>query len=311
MKLRNCLVFISVLLFCCSFSPAQTRLSLAFGAGFGSIKVGDINTTLISTNAAYDGLRNSAPGAVAGEYLPMPTGFRDWQAELRWNAWGRFSIGIAISAPLHFSNFSALTHTWFGHQSGLPQTMNNTVAPDVHVSAPVSLNFCYTVPIITRINLIARGGMGYYRARIEQTWSRVDRNPDESTFVGQQYFSVKGKHIGYEGGIALEYVFNKRISLMMAGVWRFAKIGSFEGSWQSHLDSFDGYGSLTDTQNVTEEGFLYHYIGDSFYVDARHEKLILSSFFPEYGIDMPFGQRKAFLDLGGFTLRIGVKIGLF
>jgi hypothetical protein len=270
-----------------------------------------VNTTLVSTNAAYDVLRKNVPGAVAGEYLPLPTQFRDWQAELRWNASRRLSIGIAVSAPLHFSNFSALTHTWFGYQSGLPQTMNNTVAPDIHVSAPVSLRLCYTVPIITKINLVANGGIGYYRAQIEQTWSRVDRNPDESTFVGQQYFNVKGKHIGYEGGIALEYVFNKRISLMMGGDWRFAKIGSFEGSWQSHLDTYDGYGSLTDTLNVTEEGFLYHYIGDSFYVDARHEKLVLSSFFPEYGIDLPSDQRKAFLDLSGFTFRIGVKISLF
>jgi len=311
MKFRYWLAFLSVLLFCSSFSAAQTRFSLVFGEGFGSIKVGDLNTTLVSTNAAYDGLRKSVPGAVAGEYLPMPTRFRDWQAELRWNASRRLSIGIAVSAPLYFSNFSSLTHTQF-HQSGLPQTMNNVLAPDIHVFAPMSLKLFYTVPIMTKINITANGGIGYYRARIEQTWSFVFRNPDESTDVGEHHLSVIGKHLGYEGGIALEYVFNKRISLLMAGDWRLAKIKSFEGSELHHIDIFDGYGVPQESSDFTYDGFLYHLIGDAYYIwGVRHEKLILSSSFPDYGVDNPSGQRKAFLDLGGFTFRIGLKIGLF
>jgi hypothetical protein len=122
-----------------------------------------------------------------------------------------------------------------------------------------------------------------------------------------------GKQIGYHGGIALEYILHKRVSLIFAGDWRVAKIESFEGSELHHIDIFDGYGILQATQDLTSAGFLYHLIGDAAYTwDVRHEKIVLSSFPPPfYGIENPFGERKAFLDLSGFTFRIGVKIGLF
>ncbi len=312
MRFRYGLIFVLALLFCGSLSFAQTRFSLLFNEGFGSVKVGDINTTLVSLNSAYDGLRNTEPGAVAGEYLPLPTRFRDWQAELRWNVWRGLSIGIAVSGPAHFSGISVLTHTMFGYQSGLPQTMNNTLASDIHVSAPIRFNLSYAVPIISRINLIANGGIGYYKARIEQTLSYVFQLPSDHSFIGEHYTDVTGKQIGYHGGIALEYILNKRVSLIIAGDWRVAKIKSFEGSQLHHIDIFDGNGILQETQDLTLDGFLYHLVGDADYIwDVRHEKIVLSSFPPEYGYDSPFGVRKAFLDLGGFTFRIGVKIGLF
>jgi hypothetical protein len=312
MRFRLGLIFALALLLCGSLSSAQTRFSFLFNEGFGSVKIGDINTTLVSTNAAYDGLRNSVPGAVAGDYLPLPTRFRDWQAELKWNAWRGLSIGIAVSGPLHFSGISVLTHTWFGYQSGFPQTMNNALASDIDVSAPIRLNLGYTIAIMSRINVTAQGGIGYYRGRIERTWSFVFRNPDESSDIGEHYLNTTGKQIGYHGGIALEYILHKRVSLIFAGDWRVAKIASFEGSEVHHIDIFDGYGVLQATQDLTSDGFLYHLIGDAAYIwDVRHEKLILSSSFPAYGVDNPFGQRKAFLDLGGFTFRIGLKIGLF
>lgn len=312
MRFRLGLIFVLALLLCGSLSSAQIRFSLLFNEGFGSIKMGDINTTLVSLNSAYDGLRNTEPGAVAGEYLPLPTRFKDWQVELRWNVWKGLSIGIAVSGPLHFSGISVLTHTMFGYQSGFPQTMNNTLASDIHVSAPITLNLDYTIPIMSRINVMAHGGIGYYRARIERTWSFVFRNPDESSDIGEHYLNATGKQIGYHGGIALEYILHKRVSLIFAGDWRVAKIESFEGSELHHLDTFDGHGILQDTLDLTSDGFLYHLIGDAPYIsDVRHEKLILSRSFPDFGVDNPFGQRKAFLDLGGFTFRIGVKIGLF
>src|SRR5512140_1801354 len=181
MRFRYGLIFILTLLLCSSLANAQRRFSFLFNEGFGSVKIGDINTTLVSTNEAYDVLRQNIPGAVAGDYLPLPTRFRDWQAELRWNVWRGLSIGVAVSGPFHFSGISVLTHTMFGFQSGFPQTMNNTLASDIHVSAPIRLNLDYTIPIMSRINVTANGGIGYYRARIERTWSFVFRNPDESS----------------------------------------------------------------------------------------------------------------------------------
>lgn len=313
MRFRLGLIFVLALLLCGSLSSAQTRFSLLFNEGFGSVKIGDINTTLVSTNAAYDGLRNTEPGAVAGEYLPVPTRFKDWQVELRWNVRKGLSIGIAISGPLRFAHMSNLTHTIFGYQAGLPQTMNNTLASDINVSAPLRLNLCYAVPIISKVNLTVHGGIGYYSARIEETWSYVFRMPDNSSLIGKTFTNVSGKQMGCHGGIALEYILNKRVSLVMAGDWRLAKIESFEGSYLSHGDTFDGNGVITDTLDAYMEGDFIHYIGDADYIwNVRHEKIkIFSGEPPYYGVDSPSSGRKAFLDLSGFTFRIGLKIGLF
>lgn len=313
MRFRYGLIFLLALLFHGSLFPAQTRFSLVFNEGFGSMKIGDINTTLVSLNSAYDGLRHTEPGAVAGEYLPLPTRFKDWQVELRWNVWKGLSIGIAISGPMRFAHMSALTHTIFGWQAGLPQTMNNTLAYDINVSAPIWLNLFYAVPIISRVNFTAYGGVGDYSARIEETWSYVFRLPDNTSQIGNTYTAGSGKQMGCHGGIAFEYILNKRVSLVMAGAWRLAKIESFEGSYLSHGTSFDGNGVIIDTLDASMEGILIHYTGDADYIwGVRHEKIkIFAGEPPYYGADSPSDGRKALLDLSGFTLRIGLKIGLF
>lgn len=314
MKFSNWLVFVSLLLLCGSFSAAQTRFSLVFNEGFGSIKVGDINTTLVSLNSIYDVLRNAEPETVVGEYLPLPTRYRDWQTEIRWKFWRRLSLGISVSGPSHFSQKSALTDTFFNiGNSGSQQTMNTVLTSDIHVSPPIGFNLCYSLPTISRINLIVTGGISYHRARFEQTRSWVFHTPSDTSIIGREDIDVSGHGIGGHGGIALEYIFNRRISLIAAGDLRLAKIRTFDGHESIHQDVFDGYGGILTLYHidVAWEGILYHYIGDSDYINARNEKITVSSSPPEVGIDNPFGVRKAFLDLGGFTFRIGVKIGLF
>ena len=100
---------------------------------------------------------------------------------------------------------------------------------------------------------------------------------------------------------------------MVAGNLRFAKIRTFDGHESILQDEFDGYGRILTEYNinVSWEGILYHYIGDAYFINARHEKITVSRLPPEAGIDSPSDVRKAFLDLGGFTFRIGLKIGLF
>ena len=112
MKSRYWLAFLSVLLFCGSFSVAQTRFSLVFNEGFGSIKVGYLNTALVLLNSIYDGLRDAEPGTVVGDYLPLPIRYKDWQAEIRWNFVQRHSLGIFVYGPSHFFQRNVLTDTF-------------------------------------------------------------------------------------------------------------------------------------------------------------------------------------------------------
>lgn len=314
MRFRYGLIFLLAWLFCGSFSAAQTRLSLVFNEGFGSIKLGDINTTLVSLNSIYDGLRNAESETIVGEYLPLPTRYRDWQTEIRWTFLPRLSFGIFVAGPSRLSQRNALIHTIFNYANpGSLQTMNTVLASDIHISPPIGFNLYYTLPTTSRTNFIVSGGISYHGARFEQTRSWVFHTPSDTSIIGREDIDVSGHGIGGHGGIAFEYIFNKRISLLMAGDLRLAKIRSFDGLESIHQDVFDGYGGILAyySIDVAWEGVLYHYIGDSDYINARNEKITVSPSPPEAGIDNPFGVRKAFLDLGGFTFRIGVKIGLF
>ncbi len=306
------------LVFCllwCSIGAAggatEKRFSIVVREGFGSIKVGDISTTLSSINSIYDSVREEYPERCVGEILPLPNGFKDWDAELQWKAWRGLSVGIAVSGPMRFYQKSFLTYTII--QDRATQTENVTWESKVRVSAPIKFNLYYSLPIISNVNLLINGGIGYYHARIEQTEQWQFRYLLDNSALGQNYFNVTGRRIGYHCGLALEYKFNGRFSMTIESQWRFARIKSFKGSQLLTNESFDEYGNLILSESNTMEGILYHYMGDDLMVpNVRHEKLLLEDIAPPwYGVDNPSDIRKAFVDLSGFTFKIGLKIGLF
>jgi len=287
------------------------RFSLVAREGFGSIKVGDINTTLASINSAYDSVRAEHPERAVGEILPVPNGYRDWEAELQWRGWKNLSVGIAVSGPTRYFQNSFLTYTII--ESGATQTENDTWTPEIHVPAPAKLNLHYSIPVISNVNLIVSGGIGYYHARIEQTVQWQFRFETEASALGRYIFNVTGRQVGYHCGLGLGYNLNERFSMIIEGQWRFAKIRYFKGNCFLQFAQYDAFGNLISVASESLEGILYHYIGDDLRIPyERHEKIILENIpAPWYGIDLPSDIRRAFLDLGGFTFRIGLKIGLF
>jgi hypothetical protein len=290
---------------------ADKHFGLIIREGFGSIKVGDVNTTLSSINSAYDSIREQHPERAVGEILPVPNGFKDWEAELRWNPWRGLSVGFAVSGPMRFYQKSFLTYTIIAGASA--QSENDTWTSQIHISAPVKLNLYYSIPVFRNVTFAVNGGIGYYRAHItlkDQLQFRFETNDSSLSYDS---IDVSGKQLGYHCGLALEYKFNGRFSAIIEGQYRFAKIRTFTGSISGYAEFYDPYGNLTGTDGGSIEGVFYHYIGDDYRIPySRHEKLIVSNFPPPwYGADFPSDIRKAFLDLSGFTFKLGLKIGLF
>jgi len=62
---------------------------------------------------------------------------------------------------------------------------------------------------------------------------------------------------------------------------------------------------------IPNEGYLYHTVEEKFTTGYRYAVLNVAPAPPEGGIGFPTEIRKAFLDLGGFSFRMGVKVGLF
>ena len=92
-------VYIFPIVLICLFGIAeaatpQLPFSLAFYERFGSIAVGDLNTTLRSYNSGYDPIRSyNVPWEVVGEIQAIPSRFTEWEVELQWKFWWGFRIG--------------------------------------------------------------------------------------------------------------------------------------------------------------------------------------------------------------------------
>jgi len=308
MGLVVCLLFVTV----AASGAADKKFSLVVREGFGSIKVGDVNSTRSSTSSSFDVIREEHPGNCVGEYLPLPNNFKDWEAELRWRAWRGLSVGFSVSGPTHFSQTSPLTYSFY---TDLGKQVDNFIwTSEIHAAAPIKLNLYYSLSLLPRVHLNVNGGIGYYHARIidKDQWQFMD--PTGASVVGYDLFNVTGNQIGFHGGIGFEYKYTQRVSLFAEGLWRLAKIRTLKGTITTHANSYDENGYLTGTYDTSiYQGILYHYSGEDLNVEGiRHEKLLVNDFPPPWiGTDFPADVRKAFLDLSGFTFRIGLKIGLF
>lgn len=314
MQKKTVCVFVVVLVILFGVAEGATPqlpFSLVVHERFGSIAVGDLNTTLMSYNSGYDQIRaQNVLWAVVGEIRPIPSRFTDWEAELQWRFWWGFSIGIAVSEPTHYSGTSFLTFSIMNN--ALNQTINNTYASTIRVSPPLMLTLYKSVNLIRNVSASIDGGIGLYRAQMTQTYLYQARYPLEDATVGTFYFDVQGKRMGYHLGLSLEYRFNKRFSMSAEGQWRFAQINTFRGIATLEAQEFDAGGNLSGVISHSRTGILYHLMGQDFHNGEFIEKLLVTDLVPPFGgADMPYDIRQAFLDLGCFTLKVGLRIGLF
>lgn len=309
-------VCIYVVVMACLFGAAegatrQLPFSLVVREQFGSIAVGDLNTTLLSINSGYDLIRSSyPPWGCVGEIQAISGRFTDWEAEFQWEFWWGFSIGIAVSAPTRYGGSSFLTFSIMN--DGLNETENNTYEPNIKVSPPLMLNLYKSFDLLRNICVAINGGIGLYRAQMTQNQLYQVRYPLEEQSLTTFYWDVQGRQLGYHLGIALEYRFSRRFSMTTEGQWRFAKISTLQGSAITETQMFDAAGNLTNTATSSTDGILYHYFGQDFSTGQIREKLLVEDLDPPWvGIDLPTDIREAFLDLGGFSLKIGLRIRLF
>lgn len=291
--------------------PVERAFSLVIREGFGSISVGDLNTTLytFNHNPGYEYLRENHPERCLGEILEVPAGYKDWEVEFQWAAWWGLSIGLALSGPTAFYDKSSLTYSI---AQGLRQTDDDSFESEIRISAPVKLSLYRSFLIMPRVNILINGGIGYYQASMAQTWTSNIHLPSDGQSLSSLYWDVKGSRIGLHFGFAVEYEFSDRFSIMAESLWRFANISSLEGRLELTRRHFDEYGALAGSSDFTDVGPLYHYYGEDLLFGNEIEKLVVSSLeVPWTGLDYPRDIRKAYLDLSGFTLKIGLKIRLF
>ncbi|MDI6697860.1 MAG: hypothetical protein QME85_02840 [Candidatus Saccharicenans sp.] len=307
--------FIVILFLSWSLAGANDKNSrghsfnLVIREGLGSISVGDMNTTLKSINSIFDGVRSYHPERCVGEITEIPANYVDWEVELQWAIGSGFIVGVAISGPLRFHDRSFLTYTIVDYAG--TQTENRTYDSKINVSMPIKLNVYRSFSIHPQLNLSINGGLGYYRARLRQSFTNELRLPLDSHDIEINDFDVSGRRIGVHCGGGLEYKFNDRFFLLVEGQFNFSRVKHFSGMGSMSYQVFDEQGNFDGSYDESFEGILYHYIGEDFSVGIPREKLVVSESPPILGFDFPSDVREAFLDLRGFALRFGLKIRLF
>lgn len=307
--------YIIILLFCCSLAEANDKSSRAHSfnliirEGLGSIAVGDMNTTLKSINSIYDVVRSDHPERCVGEITEIPNNYVDWEVGLQWTISSGFIIGVVVSGPTRFHDRSFLTFT--NMDFGWPLTENNTYDSEIKVSMPIKLNVYRSYSIFPKLNLLLNGGLGYYQARLVQSFTQEVRYPVNYRGIEINDFDVSGRRIGVHCGAELEYKFNDRFSMLVEGQYNFSRVKHFSGTSHMTVWEYDDQGNFVGSNSRSTQGILYHYIGVDPSFGALLEKLVVSERPPEVGNDPGSHLREAFLDFRGFALRFGLKIRLF
>lgn len=300
---------ISVLFLLCGTALAEDGLpkarafSLVVRGGFGLIAVGDLNATLSTFNSMFDYIRGIIPESVSGKIRNVPPSSLDGEIELQ-RAIGRFSVGIAVSAPARHHRKSNLVYV-IDDYAGI-QINDYTFDADVRTSAPVKLNLYYYPRLSPAHSLLINGGFGYYHARLTYDKLMLVQTTTGGTFDEGRLMNGSGNSLGFHLGVGLEYRLNHRFSLLFDSHWRLCRIGNLQGDVLA-----TAYADGVELYRISDEGYLYHENVMDFTTGLNYERLIVSDTPPEGGIGFPTDIRKAFIDLSGVTFRIGLRIKLF
>ena len=295
--------------------PFKPRFSIKITGGSAYMSLGDINEYLDSK------LKFSTEDAE--RHWPVYYSYTDgienihyglnFEGDLRINIVLNFSIGISTglidARKESYSIFRGESYT-------TTTTIRESYEQKILIT-PFRLGIYYQLSLFKRTALLFNVGAGYYFAR-----STLYDYQHGAThwFIGDLYerywtehtYKVNGKNFGIHGGIGFEYTLGRNLSLVIEGQGRYAKIKELKGkdimvtsgaSWENGKtywteDKEIIYGTLWYYRWQSEEGIWRTYLPFS---DIKPE---LPPNAPPHIV------RKAMLDLSGFSVKIGIRIGL-
>lgn len=283
--------------------PIKSPFSLVLRGGLSSIFVGDPNTTLGSFNAMFDHFRETNPDIIKGKISKVPSAQLGGEVELQW-AVGKFSLGLAVSAPARLHQKSSLTYI-IDDYAGI-QINEYIYDVEVRTSATPILSLYYSSRLASTLDYFINGGIRHYDASLTFDTETNIQPVIGETVNAERFIISRGSSLGYHVGIGLEYRLSARTAFLVDGQWRLCRIRALRGT-----ELAIAYSNGTELYRAVKEGNLYHLNVEDPYTGFRRDDLIVAAAPPEGGIYFPDDIREAVLDLGGLTCRIGFRISLF
>lgn len=285
----------------------KSRFSIKFAMGGGSVALNDINKCLgsVNENKTFEYYREHFPDYIVGEIKKLDTSLYDWDAELKINLTSRIGVGIAASGlfhpgPLKRSNESSLTYT-----SQVLQIHTYTYKPKVEAwMPPAKLAIYYNLPYRSKMNIFFTLGIGNYKGKMQEYY-KIEVTPPgyDSEWSSRFWKSEQKSSIGFHGGAGIEYLLSKSLALVAELQLRHAVLRDFKG----FAEDDNKYLGPHDARY----GFLYYHTKEDLFLGARYADIEVWEIPPDYSPEFIANIRKAKLDLSGFSLRMGIRIGLF
>lgn len=303
LSLLLCLLFLAQFVPAEERKPFESRFSLKLTGGGGYTAIGDMNTHLksIDKNETFEYWRTHDPTSISGEIKTLNNWGYDFELELMMKLNPKFSIGLAASAPFRRTNESPVIFT----QQEIPgvgfQKINMKYRPEIRLPVLIKLSFYYSWLSMTRFRANIIGGIGYYPVTLSEY---IEEETYTHSIVGDSMaveitdWNAKQRYpFGFHGGVGLEYVLNGEFSFIIDIQGRYVRFGNLRASGEFRQEAM----------TLRRSGVLYYLNYWHPVIEARYNKLDISETDELGGENV----RKAILDLGGFSLRVGIKVNLY
>jgi hypothetical protein len=281
-------------------SPFKPKLSLKFSGGWSSIPIGDMNTALRSFNSMprFQYWRANYPNLITGEIKTLNTNIVDWSLELRLDFAPRFGLAIGASAPYKKSNEGMINWTMLEGQRH-----EFTIRPRIEVAPSVFWSFYYALSSRPKLDVLLDVGMGIHTAKMSKYYKlEVFPVGYDSDWGAWTWESKRSSSVGIHAGLEIDYKLTNALALVIEAQKRFAWVSDFYGTRQDE-GKYEGiYYSVTDA--------VYYYTRLEFYTGDRYADITVMTP-PGNLIEFPADIRKATLNLGEFSVKVGIKLTLF
>ena len=286
LKFRQTVVFISLLSTLAISAAAadgfgrgfKPGLSLRLYGGLNTMQGGDLNSGMKGICDATIYEYSNMGYSHSGEYQELHRG-AEAGAELVFQFHRNFGLGIGAGyGQAEKSSVVTLTRN---------QTDRYIFNPKASV-IPVRVELIFYLPLNDNVRISLNAGPEYYLASV-----RADIRREFPTWWSEWNQEAEGQGLGFQGGIGLEIRLSRRISLLIEGKGRVAKIKDFEGT--NIYSSSSGY-------QEKKEGSLYYWIDN--YTFKPFPAIFVESSFPAE----PWQQdvRKAEIDFSGASIQGGI-----
>ena len=303
LSLLLCLLFLAKVVPAEEKRPFKSRFSLKLTGGGGYTAIGDMNSHLksIDKNETFEYWRTHDPTSISGEINTLNNWGYEFELELIMKLSQKFSVGLGVSSSFKKSNESTLSFPPREERGVGPQITKMSYRPEIKLLIPIKLSLYYSWLSKSRLKAIIGAGIGYYPSSISEYYKHTEF-PFGSTFLktfSETYdWNAKGRYpFGFHGGVGLEYILNEEFSLIVDIQGRYVRVGDLRGERE--------YRQSDEILKV--EGILLYYNRWDWGVDSSYDELDISDTFEEGGDNV----RKAILDMGGFSLRVGIKVNLY